>query len=195
MLLHIHPFSSSLFFLSNFQILNIFVTLFSGTVRPRRLKLVTHVNNGWMYRVYQNETAAVYSFISLSLQFSNIQNFVALLSGILSARKLKLGTHMNNGWMYRAYRNKATATAAAAYSALFPFFFLSNFQRLIFFITLFSGTVRPRYWKLVTHVDCERMYHLYRRCCIPAIHPFISSFFFLSIFQTFKFFITFVYFP
>ena len=100
-LLLIHPFSSSFFFLSNFQILNIFVTLFSGTVRPRRLKLVTHVNNGCMYRVYQNQTAAFYSFlyffIFLSLQFSNIKNFVALLSGIVSPRKLKFGTHMNNG--------------------------------------------------------------------------------------------------
>ena len=143
-----------------------------------------------MYCVYQNQTAAAYSFISLSLQFSYIQNFITLLSGIVSARKLKLGTHMNSGWMYPVYRNKA----AAAYSSLFSFFFLSNFQRLKFFITLFSGTVRPRYWKLVTHVDCERMYRLYHCCCIPAIHPFICLFFFLSSFQTFKFFITFFYF-
>ena len=144
--------------LSNFQILNIFVAFFSGTVRPRRLKLVTHVNNGWMYHVYQNQTAAaylfLYFFIFLSLQFSNIKNSVALLSG-MSHRKLKLGSHMINGWMYRVYHSQA---AAAFYSSLFSFFFLSNFQRLKFFITLFSGTVRPRYWKLVTHVDCGRMY-------------------------------------
>ena len=112
------------------------------TVRPRRLKLVTHVNNGWMYRVYQNQTAAAYSFlyffIFLSLQFSNIKIFVALLSGTvhMSPRKMKLGTHMNNGWMYCVYRNQA----AAAYSSFFSFFFLSNFQTLKFFITLFSGT-------------------------------------------------------
>ena len=72
----------------------------------------------------------VYFLIFLSLQFSNIKNFVALLSGMVSPRKLKLGTH--NGWMYRVYRNQATA---AAYSSLFSFFFLSNFQRLKFFIT------------------------------------------------------------
>ena len=36
---------------SNFQILKFFVTLFSGTVRPRRLKR-THVGNGWMCHVY-----------------------------------------------------------------------------------------------------------------------------------------------
>ena len=135
MLLLIHSFSSSFFFLSNFQILNIFVALFSETVRPRKMKLViTHVNNGWMYRVYQirllllirffissffflsnfqtikflshfslelwvlESWNAPYSFLYffnfLSLQFSNNKIFFALLSGIVSPRKLKLGTHM-----------------------------------------------------------------------------------------------------
>ena len=143
-LLLIHPFSISCFFPSNFQILNIYLALFSGTVRPKRLKFGTHVNNGWMYREYQNATAAaclfLYFFIFLSLQFSNIKNLVALLSGIVSHRKLKLATHMNNGYMYCVYHNQA---AAAAYSSFFSFFFLSNFQRLTFFITLFSGAVRP----------------------------------------------------
>ena len=60
-----------IFFLSNFQTLKFFVTLFSGTVRPRRLKLGTHVNSGWMFRVYQNQAAAAYS--SLYFSFSNIQ--------------------------------------------------------------------------------------------------------------------------
>ena len=67
LLLLIHPFSSSFFFLSNFQILNIFVAFFSGTVRPRKLKLVTHVKNGWMYHVYQNQTAAAYLFLHFSV--------------------------------------------------------------------------------------------------------------------------------
>ena len=75
----IHPFISSFFFLSNFQILKILVTLFSGTVTPRRLKLGAHVNNGWMYHVYRNQAAAacssLYFFIFLSLQFSNIKFF------------------------------------------------------------------------------------------------------------------------
>ena len=42
LLLLICSFISSFFFLSNFQTLKFFVTLFSGTVRPRRLKLGTH---------------------------------------------------------------------------------------------------------------------------------------------------------
>ena len=78
LLLDIQPFFS-FFFLSNFQRLKFFVTLFSGTVRPRRLKLDTHLDIGQMYRVYWNQVAAaylsLYSFIFLSLQFSNIKIF------------------------------------------------------------------------------------------------------------------------
>ena len=79
LLLLIHPFISSFFCLSNFQTLQIFVILFSGTVRPRRLKLGIPVDNGWMYCVYRNQTAAaylsLYFFIFLSLQISNIKIF------------------------------------------------------------------------------------------------------------------------
>ena len=69
----------SFFFFFNFQTLKFFITLSSGTVRPKRLKLVTHVVKGWMYRVYWNHAAALirpFVFLfSLSLQFSNIKNF------------------------------------------------------------------------------------------------------------------------
>ena len=57
-LLLILPFISSFFFLSSFQTLKIFVTLFSETVRPIKLTLDTHVDNGWMYHVYRNQAAA-----------------------------------------------------------------------------------------------------------------------------------------
>ena len=79
LLLLVHLFISSLFFLSNFQTLKNFVILFSGTVRTRRLKLGTHVDTWWMYRVYWNQGAAasssLYFFIFLSLQLSNIKFF------------------------------------------------------------------------------------------------------------------------
>ena len=79
LLLHIRPFIFSFFFLSNFQTLKFFVTLFSGTVRPRRLKLGTHMDNGQTYSVYQNQAASaylsLYFFIFLCLQFSNIEIF------------------------------------------------------------------------------------------------------------------------
>ena len=73
----IRPFVSSFFFLSNFQTLKFFITFFSGTVRPRRLKLGTHIDSGQMYDVYQTQAAAIYLslyfFSLLSLQFSNIK--------------------------------------------------------------------------------------------------------------------------
>ena len=47
-----------IFFLSNFQTLKSFVTLFSGTNRPRRLKLGTNVDSELMYRLYRNQASA-----------------------------------------------------------------------------------------------------------------------------------------
>ena len=76
----IRPFISSFFFFSNFQTLKIFVILFSGTVRPRRLKLRprklklgAHVENGWPYRIYRNQAASAYSsYLFLHFSFSPI---------------------------------------------------------------------------------------------------------------------------
>ena len=108
--------------------LKIFVTLFSGTVRPRQLKHGTHLNSGWMYHVYRNQAAvsywSLYFFIFLFLQFSNIKYFRRTF--LRNCEDLKLGTHVDNGWMYRVYRNQA----AAAHSSLYFFIFLSNFQKL-----------------------------------------------------------------
>ena len=81
-----------------------------------------------------------------------------LFSGAVRSRRLKLGTHVDSGQMYRVYRNQA----AAAYLSLYLFILLSNFQTLKFFITLFSRTVRPRRLKLGTHVDSGQMYPVYR---------------------------------
>ena len=71
-------------FFSNIQTLNIFVTLFSGTVRPRRLKLGAQLDNGWLYHVYRNQAAAaylsLYFFIFLSLQFSTSKMFLSHFS-------------------------------------------------------------------------------------------------------------------
>ena len=94
----------------------------------------------------------------------------------MSPTKLKVGTHVNNGWMYLVYRKQA---AAAAYLSFFHFFFLSNFQRLKFFITFFLGTMRPRYSKLVTHEDCEWMYKVYRNQAAAAAYSSLYFFIFL----------------
>ena len=103
--------------------------------------------------------------------------------GTVRSRRMKLVTHMENGWIFRVYPNHAAALICP-----FIFFFLSNFQTLKIFVTLFSGTVRLRKLKLGTHVS---------RCIVCTeirlllyIHPFISSFFFLSNFQTLTFFFT-----
>ena len=123
--LRIHPFISSFFFLSNFQTLKFFVTLFSGTVRPRRLKLATHVENRWMNRVYRNHAAAlihpfIFSFFFLS-SFQTLEFFVTLFSGTVRPRRLKLSTQVDSAQIYRVYQNQT----AAAYSSLYSFIFLS----------------------------------------------------------------------
>ena len=122
LLLLICPFISSFFFLSNFQTLKFFLTLFSRTVRPRRLKPGTHVDSGQMYRVYRNQAAAyssIYFFIFFLSNFQTLKIFITLLSGTVRPRRLKLGTHVDSGRMYHVYQNQA---AAAAYSSLYFFF-------------------------------------------------------------------------
>ena len=177
LLLPICPFISSVFFLSNFQTLKIFVALFSGTVRPIKLKLGTHVDYGQMYCVYRNQAGAaylsLYFFSFVSLQFSNIKIFVALFSGTVRPIKFKLDTHMANGWMYRVYRNRA---AAPYLSLISLFFFLSNVQKLKIFVTLFSGTVRPRKFKLSTLVDSGWVCRVYQN---QAAAAYLSLYFFI----------------
>ena len=115
----------SFFFLSNYQTLKYFITLFSGTVRSRRLKLGTHMDSGQMYRVYRNQAAAlicpsISSFFFLS-NFQTLKFFVTLFTGTERPKIFKLGTLVDNGWMYRVYQNGA----AAAYLSLYFFIFLS----------------------------------------------------------------------
>ena len=102
----------------------------------------------------------------------------------MRSRRLKLGTHVDSGQMYRVYRNQA----AAYLSYISSFFFLSNFQTLKFFVTLFLRTVRPRRSKIGTHVDSGKMYCVYRNQAAAAYWSTYFSIFFLSNFQTLKFF-------
>ena len=137
LLLLIRPFISSFLFLSNFQTLKSFVTLFSGTVRPRRLKLGSHVDTGQMYPVYRNQAAAAYSSLCFFISLSNIQtlkSFVTLFSGTVRPRRLKLGIHVDSGQIYRVYRNQAVA----AYSSLYFFSLLSlQFSNIKLFCRIF----------------------------------------------------------
>ena len=113
--------------------------------------------------------------------------FVTLFSENVRPRRLKLGTHVDSGQMYRVYWNQA---APACLSLYFFIFLLSNFQTLKFFITFFSGTVCLEDWNLVSTWTVGRCIVYTRIRLLLLICPFISSFFFLSNFQTLKFFIT-----
>ena len=82
-----------------------------------------------------------HSFISSFFFLSNFQTlkfFITFFSGTVRTRKLKLGTHVGSGQLYRVYRNQA----AAAYLSLYFFFFLSNFLTLTFIVTLILGIRR-----------------------------------------------------
>ena len=153
LLLPIRPFIS-FFFLSNFQTLKFFITLFSGFVRPRRLKLGTHVDNGQMYLVYRVRLLLlIHPSISSLFFLSNFQTlkfFITLFLGAVRPRRLKLGTHMNSGQMYLVYYNQA----AAAYLSLYFFIFLSlqlsnikNFRHTFLRIC--------EVWKIETWYICE----------------------------------------
>ena len=94
LLLLTHPVISSFFLSLQFSTLKFLVTLFLGTVRPRRLKLGTHVDSGQMYHVYQNQASVAYSslyfFIFLSLQFSTLKFFITLFLWTMRPRRLKI---------------------------------------------------------------------------------------------------------
>ena len=126
-----------IFFLSNFQTLKSFVTLLSGTVRPRRLKL-WYTRGQWADVSYIPESVCCCLFILLFLHFSfspifNIEIFHHTFSGTVRLRRLKLGTHLDSGEMYCIYRNQA----AAAYSSLN--FFILQYSNIKNFCHTFLG--------------------------------------------------------
>ena len=107
-------------------------------MRPRRLKLVTHMENGWIYCVNQNQAAAaylsLYFFIFLSLQFSEIKIFRHTFLRKGQAYKVETWYHMDNGWMYHVYQNQA----AAAYLSVYFFNFSFQFSNIKIFSSQFS---------------------------------------------------------
>ena len=172
------------------------------------------VNSGWMYRAYLNQAAAaylsLYFFKFLSLQFSDMKIvvtfssgnvrptklklgthmdnrwmccLVALFSGTVKGTKLKLGTHVDSGWMYRVYRNQTVAAYSFPYSFFLSLQFsnIKNFRRTSF-----------------RNCDAYKAETWYTRGQWMDVSPmpnqaaatylsFISSYFFLSNFQTLNF--------
>ena len=161
-LLHICPFIFSFFFLSNFQILKFFVTLLSGTVRSRRLKLGTHVDSGWMYRVNQNQAAAAYlSVYFFFLQFSNIKKFHHTFLRNCEAQKVE--TWCTHGQWVDVLCIPESGSCCIFVPLFFHFSFCPIFKHSDVFVTLFSGAVRPRSLKRYTHMDNGWMNRVYQK--------------------------------
>ena len=82
---------------------------FFRNCEPRRWKLGTHVDNGQMYRFNGvSLLLLIRHFISLFFfitKFQTLKIFVTLVSRNVRHRRFKLGTNLENGWMYRVYRN------------------------------------------------------------------------------------------
>ena len=152
------------------------------------MKLGTHVGSGQMYRVYRNQAVAAYSSLSSFFFLSNFQTllfFVTLFSGTVRPRKLKLNTHMNSGQMYRVYLNQA----AAFYLSLISF---SPMFKDLKFSSQFCQELRGQKCLSLAHLSTMGGYIVYTRIgLLPLICPFISSFFFLSNYQTLTIFVTF----
>ena len=110
------------------------------------------MDNGQMYHVYQNQAAAAYSslyfFIFFFSNFQTLKFFITLLSGtVRRPRRLKLGTQWTVGGCM-------VYTRIRLLLLIHPFIFsFSNIQTLKTFVTLFSGTVRPRRLKFGAHLD------------------------------------------
>ena len=190
LLLLICPFISSFFFLSNFQTLKFVVTLFSGSVRPTRLKLGTNMDSGQMYRVYRNQAAAPYSSFFLFFFLSNFQRlkfFFTLFSGTVRPRRLKLGTHMDSGQMYPVYQNPA----ADAYSTLYFFIFL-QFSNIKIFRHTFLRNCEA--WKVDSWYTCGQwadvLCILESGCCCLFIPLCLNFSFFLQFSNIKKIFVT-----
>ena len=119
LLLHICPFISSFFLLSNFQTLMFRQTFLRNC---EALKDKTWYTCGQSTDVScLPESGYCFLFVPVLLHFSFSQFFVTFISGTVRLIRLKLSTHMDSGQMYHVYWNQATAT----YSSFYFFSFLS----------------------------------------------------------------------
>ena len=162
-------------------------------MRPKRLKLGTHVDSGKMYHVYRNQVAAAYSslyfFIFLCLQFSNIKFFVTLFSGTVMPEEWNMG----HSGQWTDVSCIPESGCCCLFVSLFLHFFFSAIFKIKCFATLFSETVRPKRLELGTHVDSGQIYHVYRNLAASS-HSSLYFFIFFSLqFSTLKFFITRLY--
>ena len=121
------------FSLPSFQTLNIFVPLFSETVR-----LIKLIMGGCIVYTTIRLLILICSLF-LSLQCSKFKIFVTLFSGTVRPKKSKLGNLSTMGGCIVYTRIKLLPLICPFTS----FFFLSNYQTLTILFTFFSRTVRP----------------------------------------------------
>ena len=173
-----------------FQTLEFFVTLFLGTVRPRRLKLGTHVGSGQMYHVYWNQATAAYSSLYFFIFLSNFQHwnfsshFSRELWGIEDWKLVHMWT-VGRCIMYTGIR-----LPLLIFPFISSFFFLSNFQHWNFSSHFSQEVWGLEDWNLVHTWTVGRCIVYTGIRLLLLIRPFISSFFYLSNFQMLKFFVT-----
>ena len=160
-------------------------------MRHRRLKLVIHIENWWMYRMYRNQLLLLIHLFIFSFFFlSNFQIFSSHFSQELWGLE-DWNLHVVHTWTVgRCIVYTGIRLLLHICPFISSFFFLSNFLTLKFFVTLFSGITRPRRLKPGTYVDSGQMYRVYRNQAAAAYLSLNFSFFFLSNFRTWKFFLT-----
>ena len=137
LLLLFRPFISSIFFLSNFQTLNIFVERFPESVRPTELKLDAYVNNRWMYCVYGNQAAAAYWILYFFFS-SNIKNFRRNFLRNCEAYKVLQSLH----FVYTLTMCECVELLLIIPPFIYSFSFFSNSQSLQIFSSHFSQNLR-----------------------------------------------------
>ena len=183
LLVFIRPFISSFFFLSNFQTLIFFVTLFSATVRQRRLKHGTYVDSGQMYHAYRNQAADIYSslyfFVFFLSNFQTYKFFVTLFSETVWPRRLKLGTHVQ----WADVSCLPESGCCCLFIPLFFIFLLSNFQTLTFSSHFSQELWDLEDWNLARTWTVDRYIVFTRIRLLLLIHFFIFHFSFSPIFK------------
>ena len=137
-----------------------FSSLFSGTVRPRRFKIGTHVDSGQMYHIMYIGIRLLCLFIPLFLHFSfsNFQHWNFSLYFSQELWGLEDWKLVHTWKVGRCIVFTGIRLLLLIGLVISSFFFLSNFQTLKFFVTIFSGTEAQKFG---TQVDSGQMYHVY----------------------------------
>ena len=118
-----------------FASIKIFVTHFTGTVRPRKLKFSTHVYKGRMYLYTGIRLLLLICLFIFYFSFSPVFEHENV-SSIVRPRRLKLGTHVDNGGCI-------VCTEIMLLLLFVPLFLAHLSRRLIGELIEEAGTRRP----------------------------------------------------